>query len=83
MDNEMEFFVPEGNYEEIKKLIRSCKSLRFKYNPRQLNGRYQISISGSVEDFNIIDGYMALLEKPKVEKKKGLLERISSAFGLG
>ncbi|MEK6898246.1 MAG: hypothetical protein AABX28_02705 [Nanoarchaeota archaeon] len=83
MANEMRFFVPEENYEEVKKVIRGTETLRFDYNPFKLDGRYQISISGNLGDLKIVSDYLSLIEKPKVEKKRGFLERLVNAFWLG
>ena len=77
----MSFFILEENYGEVKKIIRGCSSLRFDYNPVQLNGEYRISISGSHEHLNIINAYLAKIEKLKTEKKKGLLEKLADAIG--
>jgi len=82
MTNTDEFFVPEENYDEIKGVIRSCPTLRFNYNPIKLGGKYQVSISGNTEHLKIVSDYLILVEKPKIEKKKGLLERLAGAFGL-
>jgi len=76
------FFVPEKNYEEAKKLIRNFSSLCFDYNPIQLDGRYQISISGNPRDLEIVDKYLSLIEKPIIGKRKGLLEKLLDCHAL-
>lgn len=83
MTDEMSFSVPDENYEEVKKAIRSYSSLRFNYNPhKESDGKYRISVSGTSEDLNAFNCCLVLMEKPKAEKKKGLLEKLAGVFGL-
>ncbi|HJZ18987.1 MAG TPA: hypothetical protein VJ208_02680 [Candidatus Nanoarchaeia archaeon] len=75
---EKTFLIPEERYPETKTMIRSLSSLRFKHNPHKFGNKYQISVSGEVCDMNLLNDYLALIEKPKAEKKRGFLERFFS-----
>jgi hypothetical protein len=72
IDNTMFFSVSEKDLNKTKKIIRSLDSLRF------LNGtpfktfgeKYQISLSGSVKDFNELSEYLDTIREPESADKK-------------
>ncbi len=77
------FYTSHDNLVKVQRTMKDLSSLRFSFSPYisdRRNQKYHVGISGNAGDMNSLSAYLAEIEKPKVEKKKSFLEKLTGIF---